>query len=293
MPGALKIQTLKGETVEFVRKKCGSLRTGTKERMVAPFVKTEEASKGAFELLTKANDAKMGMDSSPWVAAAAPKENVDEVLPALLIEVETIQEQAKEVAQALRMYRQEDYSLLRPEASPLTKLMPQVATASSSAVPPAPPAQDSDVFLEFMALAEKIQQQAEYEAHDLYSKMKYRSECIELLTLLLQKLKAAKGDIDWSKNEEMKKMVDKAREMGVIFPGDDSGELKYKWKSSDVKKIEDNIKLLKNNIDQATLLERTHMQKFLQEAAQWLEAISGVLKLRDRVASTFAHNISH
>ena len=143
-----------------------------------------------------------------------------------------------------------------------------------------------DIFYRFMALMARILGQAEAEAHALYAKIKARTDDVDTLTELISKINSTKGNVDWSKDEEMKKLVDKAREIGVDIP-----EGKYKWNEDEKKLLKENISMRKDNLEKMTQLERTDMQRFLQEASQCHQARSNVLKLLKEVMDTIIANM--
>jgi hypothetical protein len=148
------------------------------------------------------------------------------------------------------------------------------------------PASMENIFIRFMALMARILGQAELEAHQLYVRIKERTDAIDLLTNLIAKINNEKGAIDWSNNEEMKKLVDRARALGVEIP-----DGKYKWSEEEKKLLKENIQTRKDSMEKVTQLERTDMQRYLQEASQCHQARSNVLKLLKEVVDTFVHNI--
>ncbi len=142
------------------------------------------------------------------------------------------------------------------------------------------------IFIRFMALMARILGQAEADAHELYGRIKARTDDVDHLTLLISKLNSEKGKVDWSKDEEMKLLIDRAREIGVDIP-----EGKYKWSDTEKKLLKENIQMRKDSLEKITQLERTDMQRFLQEASQCHQARSNVLKLLKEVMDTIIHNM--
>lgn len=143
-----------------------------------------------------------------------------------------------------------------------------------------------NIYLRFMALMARILGQAELEAHQLYLRIKERTDAIDVLTLLISKINSEKGAIDWSNNEEMKKLLEKARAIGVDIP-----EGKFQWSEEEKKLLKENIQLRKDSMEKVTQLERTDMQRYLQEASQCHQARSNILKVIKEVIDTFIHNI--
>ncbi len=142
------------------------------------------------------------------------------------------------------------------------------------------------IYIRFMALMARILGQAEYEAHQLYLRIKERTDNIDVLTLLVSKVNSEKGAIDWSNNQEMKQLIDRARAIGVDIP-----QGKYSWSEEEKKLLKENIQMRKDSMEKMTQLERTDMQRFLQEASQCHQARSNVLKLLKEVVDTILANL--
>ena len=142
------------------------------------------------------------------------------------------------------------------------------------------------IYIRFMALMARILGQAEYEAHQLYLRIKERTDSIDVLTLLISKINSEKGAIDWSNNEEMKQLIEKVRAMGVEI-----SEGKYTWSEEEKKLLKENIQMRKDSMEKMTQLERTDMQRFLQEASQCHQARSNVLKLLKEVMDNIIANM--
>ncbi len=143
-----------------------------------------------------------------------------------------------------------------------------------------------NIYVRFMALMARILGQSESEAHQLYLRIKERTDAIDSLTGLIAKINSEKGAIDWTNNVELKKMVDHARTLGVDIP-----EGKYQWTEDEKKLLKENIQMRKDSMEKMTQLERTDMQRYLQESSQCHQARSNVLKLLKEVIDTFIHNI--
>ncbi len=143
-----------------------------------------------------------------------------------------------------------------------------------------------NIYVKFMALMARILGQAEAEAHQLYIKIKDRTDKIDTLSLLMAKINNAGKAIDWSNDPQMKELVDRAREIGVDLP-----EGKYKWEESEKHLLKENIQMRKDSMEKITQLERTDMQRYLQEASQCHQARSNVLKLLKEVIDTIIHNM--
>lgn len=143
-----------------------------------------------------------------------------------------------------------------------------------------------DIYIRFMALMARILGQAEAEAHDLYNRIKARTDRIDLLTNLIQKINTSTGGIDWEKDPQMRKMVDEARASGVEIPVG-----KYSWGEDEKILLKENIQMRKDSLEKITQLERTDMQRFLQEASQCHQARSNILKLLKEVLDTIIYNL--
>lgn len=131
----------------------------------------------------------------------------------------------------------------------------------------------------------RILGQAEAEAHELYLRVKERTDSVDALTLLLSKINNEKGAIDWNQDEEMRALVDQAKKLGV--PIGDS----YDWSEEGKKLLKENIQMRKENMEKITQLERTDMQRHLQEVSQCHQARSNVLKLLKELMDTFIYNM--
>lgn len=143
-----------------------------------------------------------------------------------------------------------------------------------------------NIFIRFMALMARILGQAEAEAHDLYLRIKERTDNIDHLTLFISKINSEKGAIDWSKNEEMKLIIERVRAIGVDIP-----EGKFTWTEEEKRLLKENVQMRKDSMEKMTQLERTDMQRYLQEASQCHQARSNVLKLLKEVNDTIIHNM--
>lgn len=144
-----------------------------------------------------------------------------------------------------------------------------------------------NVFVRFMRLMARILGQAEAEAHELYLRVKERTDNIDTLTLLISKINSEKKDIDWNKNEEMKALINQAQKLGVSI----SLEKGYVWTIEEKKLLKENIQMRKENMEKITQLERTDMQRHLQEVSQCHQARSNVLKLLKELMDTFIYNL--
>lgn len=143
-----------------------------------------------------------------------------------------------------------------------------------------------NIFLRVLALMARIIQQAEGAANELYLRIKARTDNIDILTSLLSKINLEKGAIDWTKDEELKKLVDQARAMGVEIP-----EGKYKWTKDEKQNLIENIRMKKDNMEKVTQTERTDLQRWLQEVSQNHQGRSNILKLIKEINDTFIHNL--
>jgi hypothetical protein len=143
-----------------------------------------------------------------------------------------------------------------------------------------------NLFNRFMALMARILGQAEAEAHELYLRIKERTDDIDLLTLLISKINSEPHGINWKNNPEMRQLVDRARALGVDIPAG-----KYEWSVDEKKILKENIQMRKDSMEKITQLERTDMQRFLQEASQCHQMRSNILKLLKEVVDTIVHNM--
>jgi beta-galactosidase beta subunit len=143
-----------------------------------------------------------------------------------------------------------------------------------------------NIFIRFMALMARILGQAEAEAHELYLRIKQRTDNVDTLTLLISKINSTNGKIDWTQDEEIKQLLEKVRSIGVDIP-----EGKLTWSEEEKRLLKENIQMKKDSMEKMTQLERTDMQRFLQEASQCHQARSNVLKLLKEVMDTIIANM--
>lgn len=143
-----------------------------------------------------------------------------------------------------------------------------------------------NIYIRFMALMARILGQAEAEAHDLYKRIKQRTDDIDTLTLFVSKINSSKGKIDWAKDEEMKQLIEKVRAIGVDIPAG-----KYTWSEDEKKLLKENVQMKKDSMEKMTQMERTDMQRYLQEASQCHQARSNVLKQLKEVTDTIIANM--
>ncbi len=162
----------------------------------------------------------------------------------------------------------------------------QATGSSSHASPQKVVGSVENIYIRFMALMARILGQAEREAHELYLRIKERTDNVDVLTLLLSKINSEKGPIDWTQNEEMKALIEKARAIGVDIPLD-----KLTWTEEEKKLFKENIQMRKDSMEKVTQLERTDMQRYLQEASQCHQARSNILKLLKEVTDTILANL--
>ncbi|WP_375793087.1 hypothetical protein O1W69_02950 [Chlamydia sp. 12-01] len=150
---------------------------------------------------------------------------------------------------------------------------------------PIPTPKVENVFIRFMKLMERILGQAEAEAQELYLRVKERTDNVDTLTLLISKINSEKSAIDWRDNSEMKTLVDQARKLGVTITDT------LQWSEEEKKLLKENIQMRKENMEKITQLERTDMQRHLQEVSQCHQARSNVLKLLKELMDTFIYNL--
>lgn len=136
-----------------------------------------------------------------------------------------------------------------------------------------------------MKLMARILGQAEAEAQELYLRVKERTDNVDTLTLLLSKINSEKGAIDWRDNPEMKALVEQARKLDVTISDT------LQWTEEEKKLLKENIQMRKENMEKITQLERTDMQRHLQEVSQCHQARSNVLKLLKELMDTFIYNL--
>ena len=195
-------------------------------------------------------------------------------------------EQEQREKERERLFATKNSSGKEKLGSKVTSIQASTKSKKSSSASAKEPEEMGNLFYRFMALMARILGQAEAEAHALYQKIKGRTDDIDLLTGLMQKINAEQGDIDWSEDEEMKALLQRARELGVDIPEDQT-----EWKEGEKHLLKENIQMRKDSMEKLTQLERTDMQRYLQEASQCHQARSNMLKLLKEVVDTIVHNI--
>ncbi|SYX09203.1 hypothetical protein C834K_0761 [Chlamydia poikilotherma] len=177
---------------------------------------------------------------------------------------------------------EEEKTFKRKAQSPMALF---TAGAPLKGFAPIPTPKVENVFIRFMKLMERILGQAEAEAQELYLRVKERTDNVDTLTLLISKINSEKGAIDWRENSEMKALVDQARKLGVTITDT------LQWSEEEKKLLKENIQMRKENMEKITQLERTDMQRHLQEVSQCHQARSNVLKLLKELMDTFIYNL--
>jgi len=162
----------------------------------------------------------------------------------------------------------------------------QKVSDSSQVTRQTPPESTENIYVRFMNLMARILSQAEAEAHDLYQRIKNRTDQVDLLTSVLQKVNASSGEWDISRDQQALQLLQRARELGVEIP-----EGKTKWTEEEKRLLKENVQMRKDSMEKITQLERTDMQRFLQEASQCHQARSNILKLLKEVMDAIIYNL--
>lgn len=143
-----------------------------------------------------------------------------------------------------------------------------------------------DVYNRFFSLMERLIKQEDSAAQEIYNKIKARTDSVDLLTTLISKINnAPKGTVDWSKDEEMKKLIEAAKVIGVpIQEG-------YKFTEEQRVVLVKNIEMKKGNMEHMTQIERVDFQQRMQNSSIWHQTRSNILKYLERTASTITGNL--
>ncbi|MEF9520233.1 hypothetical protein SBV45_02945 [Chlamydia crocodili] len=206
-------------------------------------------------------------------------EEIEEVSPELSI---AHLRYLNDVRQAREINVEEEKTFKRKVQSPMALF---TAATPLQGFTPIPTPKVENVFIRFMKLMERILGQAEAEAQELYLRVKERTDNVDTLTLLISKINSEKGAIDWRENSEMKALVDQAKKLGVTITDT------LQWSEEEKKLLKENIQMRKENMEKITQLERTDMQRHLQEVSQCHQARSNVLKLLKELMDTFIYNL--
>jgi hypothetical protein len=124
------------------------------------------------------------------------------------------------------------------------------------------------LFKDLVAFAEK-------EAKDCAVRINQRAEQSVTLAELVAKMVAAPaGDIDWSEDAEMKKLLDQARALGVDMPG-------YKFTEAERRVLREKILMHRDSMDRTTSSTLSTFNRFISVVAWCQELGSNELKARD------------
>lgn len=143
-----------------------------------------------------------------------------------------------------------------------------------------------DVYNRFFALMERLIQQEDKAAQEIYLRTKKRTDDVDLLTKLLGRINnAPKGTVDWSKDAEIQEMLKAAKEMGVQIPDG------LKFTEEQRIALGKNIDMRRSDMEKMTQMERTDFQARMQNSSIWHQTRSNVLKYLERTASTITGNM--
>lgn len=187
-----------------------------------------------------------------------------------------------EVRQSREIHVEEEKTFKKKAQSPMALFSAPTPPAGFT---PIPTPKIENVFIRFMKLMERILGQAEAEAQELYLRVKERTDNVDTLMLLISKINSEKGAIDWRDDSEMKALVDQAKKLGVTITDT------LQWSEEEKKLLKENIQMRKENLEKITQLERTDMQRHLQEVSQCHQARSNALKLLKELMDTFIYNL--
>ncbi|QVE49267.1 hypothetical protein SBV42_00590 [Chlamydia crocodili] len=224
-------------------------------------------------------DDSQGRDRGKKYKAKVSIEEIEEVSPELSI---AHLRYLNDVRQSREINIEEEKTFKRKAQSPMALF---TAATPLQGFAPIPTPKVENVFIRFMKLMERILGQAEAEAQELYLRVKERTDNVDTLTLLISKINSEKGAIDWRENSEMKALIDQAKKLGVTITDT------LQWSEEEKKLLKENIQMRKENMEKITQLERTDMQRHLQEVSQCHQARSNVLKLLKELMDTFIYNL--
>jgi len=249
-----------------------------KDRLFTYDPHSAAASKGASRFISEINSKpKKGPE---FTAKVLPQDPLAQDIQQMQQELKTLAPEKK----APKNSHSSIFSLAKSANTHKASVEETSVQNNSPAPPPEKPAKD--IFVRFMHLMARIIGQAEAEAHALYKRIKQRTDEIDVLTLLISKINNEKGKVDWSKNDEMKQLVDRVKELGVDIPNG-----KYAWTEDEKKLLKENIQMRKDSMDKITQMERTDMQKFLQEISQGHQFRSNILKSSKEAKDTVIANM--
>lgn len=144
------------------------------------------------------------------------------------------------------------------------------------------------LFTKIFSLLKDLHSVVETDAAELHSRIKTRTEHLKRLSTLVQKINTVPPgqSVDWSKDPEMKALLDEARALGVEI---EKG--KYAFSEKELEHLKENTQIVRDRFEKLTQTERADLQRYLQEASQYLQFISNLLKKVETVGDTLSRNV--
>jgi len=118
---------------------------------------------------------------------------------------------------------------------------------------------------------------------------KERQQAVNKLRELKQKVRSGmqndKG-VDWSNDENMKKLVDLARDLGVDIPKG------YHFSKDDLKSMSDNLKTTMDTLNSSNEMDMLRMQRLMNMMNNLIQMLSNMESKEDRTKSAINRNIA-
>lgn len=171
---------------------------------------------------------------------------------------------------------------------------PAVPVPSSPAAPHAslkaaaePEAPRGNIFARLFAALFRIKNQTGKELSDLCGELERRTKTIENILKLNGELIKNKGPLDFTKNEEMKKLIDTMRETGLV----DLPVGKYTWTEEEKESLKQQLSFAKERMDRMSQEIQFKLQQSTTEDNTIWETISMIFKRLSQALETVVSNI--
>ena len=116
----------------------------------------------------------------------------------------------------------------------------------------------------------------EAQVHKEFQELKPRQDQVVFLHKLLKAINSStddKGAVDWTGNDELIELLDKAREMGVDIPED-----KKKFKSSERERLIDNIKMTVEDLNIQNDMQLQNITRLNNERYESYQLARAIMK---------------
>lgn len=135
-----------------------------------------------------------------------------------------------------------------------------------------------DVVTRFDNVLKRMIKLNEDRANDIYRQLDDRTKKIERITQFQQKLnialaqKDANGAVDWTNNEEMRKLTDEMRALGIEIPPG------HNWTAQEVSLVKSNADMIKSSLQNLSKMLQTDMSEVSQRLNNLYMILSSLWK---------------